>query len=68
MLITGEDDLRTPSGQSEEFFRALQTRGVPTAMVRLRNEPHGYFLFPSNFLRVLGYRESWFRRFVRPKP
>ena len=41
MLMTGVLDLRTPMPQSEEFYRALKLRGVPTMMVRMNNEYHG---------------------------
>jgi dipeptidyl aminopeptidase/acylaminoacyl peptidase len=32
LLMTGVLDLRTPMPQSEEFYRALKMRGVPTAL------------------------------------
>ena len=38
MLMTGVIDLRTPMPQTEEFYRALKLRKVPTAMIRFNNE------------------------------
>ncbi|MCB0075573.1 MAG: S9 family peptidase, partial [Caldilineaceae bacterium] len=35
MLLTGEEDHRTPISQSEEFYQALKLRKVDAAMVRI---------------------------------
>mgnify|MGYP006107497477 FL=1 len=60
MLMTGELDLRTPMGQTEEYYQALQYVGVPTVMVRFQNEWHGTTSNPSNFLRTQLYLRTWF--------
>ena len=67
MLMTGEQDLDTPIGQAEEFYRALKLRGVPTALVRFNDEPHGTTSKPSNFLRTQLYLQYWFNRFKRER-
>jgi dipeptidyl aminopeptidase/acylaminoacyl peptidase len=41
MIITGEEDFRTPIEQSEQFFRALKVRKVDSVLVRVPDEPHG---------------------------
>lgn len=64
MLMTGVLDLRTPIPQSEEFYRALKKRGVPTVMVRMNNEYHGTTSTPSNFLRTQLYLRSWFDKYA----
>ncbi len=63
MLMTGVLDLRTPMPQTEEFYRALKLRGVPTMMVRMNNEYHGTSSTPSNFLRTQLYLRSWFDKY-----
>jgi dipeptidyl aminopeptidase/acylaminoacyl peptidase len=63
MLMTGVLDLRTPIPQSEEFYRALKKRGIPTAMVRMNNEYHGTSSTPSNWLRTQLYLRSWFDKY-----
>ena len=69
LLITGEGDLRTPMGQTEEYYQALQMLKVPTAMVRLQDEWHAYFNRPTNTIRTWMYRMDWFRRHARePRP
>jgi dipeptidyl aminopeptidase/acylaminoacyl peptidase len=64
MLMTGENDLRTPMPQTEEFYQALKIRKVPTAMIRFRDEWHGTTSRPSNFLRTQLYLRSWFERYT----
>ncbi|MEQ8330437.1 MAG: S9 family peptidase [Longimicrobiales bacterium] len=62
MLMTGEMDLRTPMGQTEEYYQALQIVGVPTVMVRFQDEWHGTSSNPSNFLRTQLYLRKWFEK------
>ena len=62
MLLTGENDLRTPMGQTEEFYQALQYEGVPTVMIRFQDEWHGTSSRPSNFLRTQLYLRKWFEK------
>jgi dipeptidyl aminopeptidase/acylaminoacyl peptidase len=62
MLMTGEMDLRTPMGQTEEFYQALQIVGVPTVMVRYQGEWHGTTSRPSNFMRTQLYLRKWFEK------
>ena len=68
MLMTGILDLRTPMPQSEEFYRALKLRGIPTALLRFNNEFHGTSSTPSNFLRTQLYLHSWFDKFSTKSP
>ena len=66
MLMTGVNDLRTPMGQTEEYYEALKIRKVPTAMVRFNDEWHGTSSTPSNFLRTQLYLRSWFDKYQQP--
>ena len=65
MLMTGELDLRTPIAQTEQFYRALKLRKVPTAMIRFNEEWHGTSSRPSNFLRTQLYLRYWFEKHRR---
>lgn len=62
MLMTGENDLRTPMGQTEEYYQALQYLDVPTVMIRFQDEWHGTSSNPSNFLRTQLYLRKWFEQ------
>ena len=63
MLITGEEDLRTPIAQAEQFYRALNFRRVPTALLRYKNQSHGTGSRPSNFMRTQLYLRHWFEKY-----
>ena len=63
MLITGEQDLRTPMGETEQFYQALQIRKVPTQMVRIQNAYHGIASSsPSNLIAKVANILEWFER------
>ncbi len=66
LLMTGELDLRTPIGQAEEYYQALKTLGVPTAMLRFHEEYHGTGSKPANFIRTQQYIASWFDKYPGP--
>lgn len=63
MLMCGENDLRTPISQTEEYYQALKMNKVPTVMIRFNKEYHGTSSKPSNFLRTHGYINAWFDRY-----
>ena len=62
MLMCGEEDLRTPISQTEEYYQALKMNKVPTVMIRFNDEYHGTSRKPSNFLRTHGYINAWFNK------
>ena len=63
MLMTGERDLRTPMEQTEQYYRALKLRQIPTAMVRLTDGWHSRSRPPTNFIRVQLLLRNWFERY-----
>ncbi|MFQ5705400.1 MAG: S9 family peptidase [Gemmatimonadales bacterium] len=67
LLMTGELDLRTPISQTEEYYSALKTLGVPTVMLRFNNEYHGTSRTPSNFMRTQLYMLDWFKKYTKKK-
>ena len=64
MLMTGEKDLRTPMEQTEQYYKALKMRKIPTAMVRLTDSWHSRSRPPTNFMRVQLLLRNWFERFA----
>jgi acylaminoacyl-peptidase len=50
MLLTGEEDYRTPIAESEQFYTALKLEGVETAMLRIPGASHGIANSPSNLI------------------
>ena len=65
MIITGEDDWRTPMAQSQELFRALKVRGVDTVLVRVPGEGHGIRRYPSHRAAILAHTVAWLDRYLR---
>ncbi len=64
MLLTGEADLRTPMGQTEEFYRALKMLKKETILVRVPDEYHG-FRRPTHQLLQQLYLLAWFEKHTR---
>jgi dipeptidyl aminopeptidase/acylaminoacyl peptidase len=68
LMMCGELDLRTPMGQTEEYFQALNAVGVETVLIRFNGEYHGTGSKPSNFMRTQLYLIDWFGKHVREEP
>lgn len=66
MLMTGEADLRTPISETEQFYQALQLRGVDTAMVRIPEASHSIYSRPSNLMAKTAYILYWFEKYRAP--
>ncbi|HMP29928.1 MAG TPA: prolyl oligopeptidase family serine peptidase, partial [Saprospiraceae bacterium] len=62
MLVTGENDYRTPMGETEQYYGALKLRGVETMMIRIADAGHGITVRPSNLIRHVGYIVGWFEK------
>lgn len=62
MLLTGEQDFRTPISQSEEFYQALKLRDVETALVRIPGASHGIASRPSQLVAKTQHVLGWFER------
>ncbi len=62
-LLTGEADLRTPMSQSEEYYQALQIRGVDTVLIRVPEAYHGIAARPSQLIAKVDNILAWFERY-----
>ncbi len=67
MLLTGEQDFRTPISESEQFYAALKLQGVETAMVRIPNASHALDNRPSMLMSKSASVLSWFNHFLKRK-
>jgi dipeptidyl aminopeptidase/acylaminoacyl peptidase len=65
-VIHGENDLRVPFTQGQEFYRALGRLGVPTEMIVLPRTPHGP-REPKLQMEVSKVILNWFDRHLRPE-
>lgn len=60
MLLTGEEDYRTPISESEQFYQALRLRNIDSALVRIPDASHDIVARPSRFMVQVGYTLKWF--------
>jgi acylaminoacyl-peptidase len=63
MVITGEEDWRTPMSESEQYYTALKLRGVDSVLVRVPGEPHGIQRRPSHHVAKVLHIVGWFDRY-----
>jgi len=63
MLLTGENDVRTPMSETEQYYQALKLRGVDTVMVRVPASGHGIAGKPSNLVQKVGNILAWFEKY-----
>jgi dipeptidyl aminopeptidase/acylaminoacyl peptidase len=63
MLITGENDYRTPISETEQYYQALKLRRVDTAMVRIPGAGHGINARPSQMIAQVLNTIGWFERY-----
>lgn len=64
-LLTGEQDYRTPIGQSEQFYQALKIRKIDTALIRIPEASHGITARPSHLIAKVDNILAWFERYAK---
>lgn len=64
LMLHGENDLRVPISQGQEFYRALRTYGVPVKMVTYPRQGHGV-TEPKLQLDVMNRHLEWMNKYVR---
>jgi len=60
MLLTGEEDYRTPIWETEQFYTALKLEKVESVMVRIPGSGHGLAGRPSNLMSKVAHILKWF--------
>ena len=60
MVLTGEEDYRTPMSESEQYYQALKLLKVESVLVRVPGEPHGISRRPSHHLAKILSIVTWF--------
>ena len=62
MVLTGEEDYRTPISESEQYYQALKLRKVPAALVRVPGASHNIAARPSRLIAKTAAVMEWFAR------
>lgn len=60
MLMTGEEDYRTPISESEQYYQALKLRKIDTVLVRVPDSSHDIGAHPSQMIAKCAYILKWF--------
>ena len=63
LLITGEEDKRTPISETEQFYQALKLKKIDTVMVRVPGSPHGIAGRPSRLIGKVENILAWFKKY-----
>ena len=64
LIVVGDQDLRTPPGDAEQYYQALQLRGVPTALIKVPGASHGGIAArPSQSAAKASAIIAWFNRY-----
>jgi dipeptidyl aminopeptidase/acylaminoacyl peptidase len=63
LVIVGDRDMRTPDGESEQYFDALRLRGVPTELVKVPGAFHDMAARPSHAAAKSEAVLAWFARY-----
>jgi dipeptidyl aminopeptidase/acylaminoacyl peptidase len=64
LVVVGSEDYRTPVSEAEQYYTALQLRGVPTALVKVPGASHGGLAArPSQSGAKAGAILAWFARY-----
>ena len=67
LLMVGEDDHRTPGSEAEQFYAALQLRGIPTGLIRVPGASHHSLAErPSQLTAENAAILAWFGRYRVP--
>ena len=60
LVMTGEEDYRTPIEEAEQYYRALKLLKVESVLVRVPGEGHGISKRPSHQMAKVAYISDWF--------
>jgi len=63
LVVVGGDDYRTPVSEAEQYYTALQLRGVPTALVKIPGVGHSFAVRPSQSAARVAAILAWFERY-----
>jgi len=62
LVMTGEEDYRTPISEAEQFYAALKLLNIEAVLVRVPEEPHGISRRPSHHIAKMLYVAGWFNQ------
>jgi dipeptidyl aminopeptidase/acylaminoacyl peptidase len=68
LVVVGSEDYRTPDSEAEQYYEALQLRGIPTAFVKVPGASHGGIAArPSQAAAKASAILAWFGKYRTDK-
>jgi len=68
LVVVGSEDYRTPVSEAEQYYAALQMRGIPTALVKVPGASHGGIASrPSQAAAKASAILAWFEKYRTDK-
>jgi dipeptidyl aminopeptidase/acylaminoacyl peptidase len=68
LVVVGSEDYRTPVSEAEQYYTALQMRGIPTALVKVPGASHGGIAArPSQAAAKASAILAWFDKYRTDK-
>ena len=69
MVVVGSEDYRTPDSEAEQYYEALQLRGIPTMLVKVPGVGHENLTeHPSQSAAKASAILAWFDRYRTDRP
>ena len=63
LVVVGSEDYRTPVSEAEQYYTALQLRGIPTALIKVPGVGHGITARPSQSAAKAAAIIAWFDKY-----
>ncbi|HET9355887.1 MAG TPA: S9 family peptidase [Sphingomicrobium sp.] len=63
LVVVGSEDYRTPPGEAEQYYAALQSRRVPTTLIRVPGVGHSITARPSQSAAKASAIIAWFEKY-----
>lgn len=68
MVLSGEDDFRTPMSEAEQYYQALRLNKVDSVLVRVPGAAHNIAARPTQLMATVANILAWFERYDVPRP
>ena len=63
LVVVGSEDYRTPPGEAEQYYAALQSRRVPTTLIKVPGASHSITARPSQSAAKASAIIAWFDKY-----
>jgi len=68
LVLSGEDDVRTPMSEAEQYYQALRLNKVDSVLVRVPGAAHNIAARPTHLMATVANILAWFERYDSAAP